>query len=140
MRHVKLVLPALVLAAALPLLSGHGGEPKDDGPMNPRVSRLMRQKLSHSQKVLEGVATGDCKMIADNAEELIAISKEAEWRVLKTPSYEIHSDDFRRAAEDLVKTAKNRNLDATAINYVDLTLTCVKCHKYVREERMVRRD
>jgi hypothetical protein len=97
-------------------------------------------KLSYSHKVLEGVATRDFKMIADNAEELIAVSKGAEWKVLKTPSYEIHSNDFRRTAEDLIKNARDKNLDAAALNYVDLTLTCVKCHKYVREEKMVRRD
>ena len=27
------------------------------------------------------------------------------------------------------------NLDACALSYVDMTLTCVKCHKYVRETR-----
>src|SRR5262249_49907270 len=99
----------------------------------------MRRKLQRAQKVLEGVALKDFEMIAQNAEELVAICKEAQWKVLKPPRYEIYSGDFRRNAEALIANAKDKNLDAAALSYVDLTLTCVKCHKHVREVRMVRR-
>jgi hypothetical protein len=100
----------------------------------------MKRKLQQSQKVLEGVALNDFDLIAKHAEELIAVSKEAQWKVLKTPQYDIYSTDFRRSAEALVKNAKDRNLDAAALSYVELTMTCVKCHKHVREVRMVRAD
>ena len=105
-----------------------------------KVAKLMRRKLAQSQKVLEGVALNDFKMIQRHAEELIEISKKAEWRVLKTPAYEVYSNDFRRIAGALVENAKKKNLDAAALSYVELTLTCVKCHKHVREVRMTRLD
>jgi hypothetical protein len=101
---------------------------------------LMHRKLNNAQKVLEGVAMKDFNKINAGAEELIAISKEAEWKVLKTPRYELLSEDFRRNAEALVQNAKDKNLDAAALSYVDMTLACVKCHKHVREVRMVRLD
>ena len=41
---------------------------------------------------------------------------------------------------ELIKNAEDRNLDAAALSYVDLTLTCVKCHKHVREVRKVELD
>ena len=100
----------------------------------------MRKKLTHSQKVLEGIAVGDFKLIENNAEELIVISKKASWKVLNTPSYEMFGNEFRRTAETLIKNAKEKNIDAAALNYVDLTLTCVKCHKYVREVRQAGLD
>jgi hypothetical protein len=128
----SLPLAVALAAVALPL-AGHGGEP--DG-----VEGLMRRKLDRSQKVLEGIATGNLKQVAKNSEELIALSKEAGWRVLRTPRYELYSDEFQRAAEDLIKHSKAKNLDAAALSYVDLTLTCVKCHKYVREVRTTRLD
>jgi hypothetical protein len=103
------------------------------------VKELMQQKLKHSQKVLEGVATGNFEEISKHAEELVILSKEAEWKVVKTPRYETYSNDFRRNAEALIQSAKEKNLDAAALAYVDLTLNCVKCHKYVREVRMTRR-
>jgi hypothetical protein len=135
MNRMKTIVAALVIAA-LPLVNGHGDEKKGQE----KVPELMQRKLANSQKVLEGVATGDFKMIAKHAEELIQISKEAEWKVIKTAQYEVHSNDFRRTAETLVKNAKDKNLDAAALTYVELTLGCVKCHKYVREVRMAKRD
>jgi hypothetical protein len=129
----KMTLVVMVLAVGTMALNGHGREPN-------KVSELMQRKLERSQKVLEGVATNDFDKIAKNAEELIAISKAVEWRVIKTPKYELYSNEFQRAADNLVKNAKDKNLDAAALSYVELTLDCVKCHKYVREVRMVRLD
>ena len=95
----------------------------------------MKRKLTNSQKVLEGIALNDFDKISNHAEQLILISKQAEWKVMKTPQYEMFSNDFRRSAEELVDKAKQKNIDGAAFSYVDLTLTCVKCHKYVRESR-----
>lgn len=132
MRKVRTVLVVLLLLA-LASVGGQGEEPK-------KVSELMRRKLEGSQKVLEGLATNDPKLIAKHAEELIAISKAAEWKVIKTARYELHSNDFRRTAETLMQNAKDKNLDAAALSYVELTLSCLRCHKYVREVRMTRHD
>ena len=131
MRRLMLAVASLALLAALPALSGHGaGQTK--------LNALMRRKLDNAQKVLAGVATNDFKAVRKHGEELIDISKEAEFKVLRTPRYELLAEDFRRNAEALIKNAKAENLDAAALSYVDLTLTCVKCHKHVREERMTR--
>jgi hypothetical protein len=131
MRNVTVFLAFVALLAGIPTLSGHDQEPT-------KVQQLMLKKLEHAQKVLAGVATGDFKMMATNAEELMQISKLAEWRVVKTPRYELHSNEFRRAAESLIQEANNKNVDASALAYVEMTLACVKCHKYVREVRMSR--
>jgi hypothetical protein len=134
MKQVKWITAA-VLLVGLVTLAGHGQEPDKD-----KVSGLMKRKLVSSQKVLEGLAVIDFKTIAQHAEELIAISKEAEWKVIKTPRYELFSNDFRRTADELVKYANEKNVDAAALSYVELTLTCVKCHKHVRESRWAKRD
>jgi hypothetical protein len=131
MKRVTFVLMVLGLLVGLPGMSGHGEEPT-------KVNDLMQKKLLQSQKVLEGIALNDFDKIGKHAEELIRISKMAEWRVLKTPRYELYSNEFQRNADDLVKKAKEKNLDAATLSYVELTLTCVKCHKYVRETREVR--
>jgi cytochrome c556 len=112
----------------------------DDLDKPSKTAELMRKKLKHSQGVLEGIALNDFDKIADNADHLITISQQAEWVVVKTPQYEMFSNQFRRSAQSLVKNAKTKNLDGAALDYVELTMTCVKCHKYVRETRGVRRD
>jgi len=107
---------------------------------SPKVVDLMRKKLTHAQKVLEGIALNNFDQIGRSAEELILISKSAEWRVINSPQYEVHSNAFRRAAEGLIEKAKDKNVDGAALAYVDLTLACVKCHKYVRDTRMTALD
>jgi len=126
-------LAALALVLLLPALKSHGQDDKI-------LHDLMQRKLQQAQKLLEGIAINDLDKVARSAEELIEISKAAEWRVVKTPRYELHSNEFRRIAENVVTAAKEKNLDGAALGYVELTLTCVKCHKYVREVRTTRFD
>jgi hypothetical protein len=131
-KRILYLLTALVLLLGVPFAGTSADKDK--------VPELMHRKLVKAQKVLEGIAIKDFDIIAKNAEELIAISKEAEWKVITTPRYELYSNEFRRTADALIGNAKERNLDAAALSYVDMTLTCVKCHKHVREVKMVRLD
>jgi hypothetical protein len=138
-RKVRFVLTLLALFAVVPSLSGH--DSKDKRGVEPKkVSELMRKKLEYAQKVLEGIALNDFNKIAEQAGELIEVSKATEWRVVKTPQYEVHSNQFRRAVEGLIEKAKEKNVDGAALSYVELTMSCVKCHKHVREVRMTRLD
>jgi hypothetical protein len=133
MTRCQYTMFATLLAAAIPALSGHTQAPD-------KVGELMKKKLTFSQKVLEGIALNDPDKIANSASELILISQKAEWMVMESPQYKLHSNDFRRAAETMVMQAKAKNVDGAALAYVELTLTCVKCHKHVREVRMTRAD
>ena len=110
---------------------------KDDPDKKVR-NVLMQAKLKSAQKVLEGVAVGDFALIERNAEELVIISKKAEWQILKTPDYVRFSEEFRRHADVLGEQAKKRNLDGAALAYVQITMDCVNCHKHVREVRIAR--
>jgi hypothetical protein len=131
MKRLLGIVVILVLCATVTSLNGLGKESKKDS--------LMRKKLTHSQKVLEGIALGNFKTIARHAEDLIDISKAAEWKAVSTARYKVYSNDFRRVAETLIEKAKEKNLDGAALAYMELTLSCVKCHKHVREVRMVKR-
>ena len=137
MKKMPTILCMLIALGGIPLIRIIGQEPPKK---EADVKELMQHKLKHSQKILEAIATNDFDNLSKHADELIILSKEAEWKVIKTPRYETYSNDFRRNAEALVQSAKEKNLDAAALAYVDLTLNCVKCHKHVREVRMTRRD
>jgi hypothetical protein len=121
----------IFFAAACIGLIGMAGAP-GQGLESKKLAQLMRAKLSHSQKVLEGLAIGDFDKIAENAEELIRISKNVEWQVEKSPRFEIDSSEFRRAVETLLQRAREKNLDGTTLGYVEMTLSCVRCHKHAR--------
>jgi hypothetical protein len=128
-----MLLALLALLALVPALSGDGRKPE-------KASDLMRKKLTNAQSILEGIAVSDFDKITKGGEELIEISKKVEWKVHKTPRYEVRSNEFRRAVEDMLEKAKEKNLDGVTLSYMDMTLTCVKCHKYCREVRTTRRD
>jgi cytochrome c556 len=100
------------------------------------VRQFMRKKLVHSQKILEGITTDDLETVAKHSQDLSLLSLEASWQVLQTPDYLQHSIEFRRAADALTEAAKKRNSDGAALAYLDVTMKCVTCHKYVRGVRM----
>ena len=49
MKIAYLLLAGLAMFACIPVLSG-------DGPKDNKVQQLMKKKLQHSQRVLEGIA------------------------------------------------------------------------------------
>jgi hypothetical protein len=102
-------------------------------PKSDPKATLMQRKLQQSQKLLEGLALSDFDKIAAATAELAQIRKEAAWMVLKTPDYETFSMEFSRQIDAAAKAAKAKNIDAAVLAYMDMTLTCVKCHKHVRE-------
>jgi hypothetical protein len=102
------------------------------------LSKLMIEKLDSSKTLLEGIALADFNKISRSADSLIQLSKTAEWFVYKTPRYELYSNEFRREAESVVQKAKDKNLDGVTLAYFNLTMSCVRCHQYVREVRDAR--
>ncbi|MBM4071775.1 MAG: hypothetical protein FJ271_23045 [Planctomycetes bacterium] len=102
------------------------------------LDKLMYGKLASSKAVFEGIALADFNKISGSAEKLIQISKMAEWAVFKTPQYELYTNEFRRAAGVIGQKARNKNLDGVALAYFDMTMSCIRCHQYVREVREAR--
>ena len=105
-----------------------------------QVGDFMRLKLDHSQKVLEGIVLEDYEMISKNAQKLSLLSQASNWQVLQTEEYLQHSGEFRRAADAVSAAAKEKNIDGATLAYMEMTLKCVNCHKYVRDSRQVRLD
>src|SRR5262249_34408251 len=145
MKKTAFLVAVLAFGFSVPLMSSHGDDAKKrdrEKPQEPdgKIKELMRRKLTHAQKVLEGIALNDFDPIAKHARELRRLSETAEWKVFPTPQYLLHSNEFQRAAEKLIADARDKNLDGAALAYVELTLNCVRCHKYVREVRMTPGD
>lgn len=133
---MKRLLIAVAAIACLALLMTNGGTAENEDP----VQAFMRAKLTHSKEVLEGLTLEDFDRIAKHGQELSLLSQAAAWNVLQTPEYKQHSLEFRRSADSLTKAAKNKNLDGAALAYVDVTLKCINCHKYVRGVRTAQRQ
>lgn len=94
---------------------------------------LMRQKLEYSQKLLGALAVADFAGITSSAEVLHHISLEARWTHPHSPEYAQLGDEFRNSLTRLVASSENHNIDGAALNFMQVILTCVQCHKVVRE-------
>jgi hypothetical protein len=98
-------------------------------------AEFMREKLNFSKDVLEGLALEQYATIEKGAKALKKLSEAAEWEVATIPSvtdYVMLTTDFQRHADELVKQAKAKNIDAATLAYVKLTMSCVQCHKFIR--------
>jgi len=121
------------------LAAGFGSDPPSKKtPAENSKSSIMQRKLLQAQKLLEGLVQSDFSKMQAAADELAILRQKAEWMALKTRDYELFTSDFQRNIEAMQKAAKNKNLDAATLAYVDMTFTCVRCHKYVREEGTAR--
>lgn len=120
-----------VLVVALATFTGQGQAA--DKKAQSVDSSLMRQKLDHAQKLLEAISLGDYDRMITHSHELQRISLEARWSQPHSPSYAQYGDEFRSALDHLVASAQKQSIDGAALNYVQVILTCVQCHKVVRE-------
>jgi len=132
----------LILALALITLFAGDATLPGQSKVQPRPSRahdeLMVAKLKHAKLLLEGIALADFKKIQRSAEELIQLSKTAEWRAGRSPRYQMFTNEFARAGEAIVQKAGARNIDGVTLHYFELTMSCVRCHQYLREVRDAR--
>lgn len=120
---------AVVLAlAAADSLAQTAARPEPD-----KVALFMRAKLAHADHVLEGLAVEDFEMIERAAQELSLASLDSNWQVLQTEDYVRQSAEFRRSCDALKKAAQEKNLDGATLAWLEVTLKCVQCHKYVRD-------
>lgn len=105
---------------------------------DPVTSEIMEQKLQHAQFILRGIAKQDFALVQTNAQQLVKLSQLSGWQARQTPEYELFSLEFRRHAEELVRAAKSKNVDAATLAYTQLTFTCVSCHKLIRGDGATR--
>ena len=130
---VTLVAAAVVMPALMPSRPPLAAQEPTVGDKPNDVALFMRAKLGHSQHVMEGLALADYELIERGAHDLALASHASSWQVLQTEDYARQSREFRRACESLRAAAKDKNLDGAALAWMEVTLKCIQCHKYVRD-------
>jgi hypothetical protein len=98
-----------------------------------KLSKFMREKLSSSQLVLEGLMVEDYGMMQKGARKMIEMSNATEWQVIEGPVFARQSEEFRSAAQQVIKFSKEKNIDGASLSYLHLTMTCIACHKKVNK-------
>lgn len=137
LRHAEVLLCLLgAVAGSLWLAGSPPTSAAEDPPKkNSLNQKFMRVKLGDAKDVLQGLATEDFKMIEKGADHLRMMSQATEWNVIAGPEYLQHSAEFRRCCDELIKRARKRNIDACALAHLQLTMSCINCHQFVRSTR-----
>jgi cytochrome c556 len=131
MRNICLAMSLLSAAIfSMWVITGLSAPPKVND-----VQNFMQVKLEDSKKVLEGLTTENFDLIVKNSQAMSLLSEDTLWQVLQTPEYNQRSADFRRITDRLTDAARKKSLDGAALAYVELTMNCIECHKYVRDQR-----
>jgi hypothetical protein len=140
---MKKFKPVLIIAAMTILtVPTHPHDARGQGP-DPRVltddvhtkaSIWMQHKLGASQSILEGMTRGDYEKIAQNAKGMQVMGYLESWIRANTPEYkaQLHAFDYANGA--IVRAAHEKNLDGVTLAYTQLTISCVQCHKIVRDK------
>ncbi|WLD11367.1 hypothetical protein [Planctellipticum variicoloris] len=133
------VLGLAVAVAASGAADELKSKPKSDrapGAADAKLRQFMREKLKHSQDVLDGLCTEDLELVEKSATKLVEMSQASDWVVIQGPVYAQHSAEFREACEQMGKMAKDNNQDGASLAYLRVTMSCMSCHKFVRSVRI----
>ena len=118
-------LLALLLVLALPLRA-------QDEPAK-KSSIWMKEKVRASQAILTGLASADFQAIGRNAAAMDVIQYLEKWQRADSPGYRTQLQLFELANRELIRAAREKNIDAAALAFNQLTVSCVNCHKIVRD-------
>lgn len=102
----------------------------------PALKSVMREKLGHSQQLLDAVVTSRWAPLEEHALALKRVTERPAWMVLQSPEYGKDTARFVRALDDLLEAARRKDLDQTPAAYNALTLSCVQCHRHVARMRL----
>jgi hypothetical protein len=123
------------LAIALSL--GDATRAKAADPKGEKLRPFMRQKLKHAQVLIEGLANEDFVLISDNARILRKLATDAQWRISPNLKYIKYSDEFAAITEELERRANEKDLNGATLSYIRLTINCVDCHRFVRDDHIL---
>jgi len=103
-----------------------------------RTGRLMREKLQHSQRILQALTTSDWALLQREAQALTSVTKNPTWVELITPELRPYTGAFQKALADLTSAADRRDYDSAGASYTALTSSCFGCHKHVMNLRIAK--
>lgn len=133
MRNTLTILSVALIALAALAVRGDDQPSKPAGGQEKAPSLWMKQKLVASQTILAALTRADYDAIEKNANAMLDVGFLEKWIRAGTPNYRTLMNDFQYANKSLVQAAKEKNLDAATVAYLQLIFSCVNCHRLVRD-------
>ncbi|QDT11895.1 hypothetical protein [Stieleria marina] len=93
----------------------------------------MQKKLDYSSGILKGLALSDFKLIETSAQQMRVLNKVEGFARSRNKNYRLHLRSFERVTDEVIRHAKNQNVDGVALAYNHLTVSCIRCHQSLRK-------
>jgi hypothetical protein len=133
-RLVNVSVGAFCLGGAVLLAVGTAAA-QQPGEKSQPTSFWMQKKLEYSQNILSGLVTSDCDKIVANAQSMRNLSKIEGFVRGQTPGYRTQLHLFEESADEIIRQAKKDNVEGATLAFAQLTVSCVNCHKHLRETK-----
>jgi hypothetical protein len=95
----------------------------------------MKKKLEYSQNIMAGLTESDFEKVRTNAEAMSFLGYLEKWARGDRPDYKKQVGFFDFANQGLIRQAKEKNINGATLAYNLLTVSCVQCHKIVRDAK-----
>lgn len=93
----------------------------------------MNVKLVESQKLFAALAQADFPTLLESGQRLKAVSGLEGFVRRKTPGYRTQLKTFEFSVDEILRQAEAENIEGVTLGFQQLTLSCVHCHKQLRE-------
>ncbi len=93
----------------------------------------MNVKLVESQKLFAALAQADFSAISESGQRLKSVSALEGFVRRKTPGYLTQLKTFEYSVSEILLHAEKENIEGVTLGFQQLTLSCVNCHKQLRE-------
>ena len=93
----------------------------------------MDVKLEESQAIFAAMTTADYEAIVKSAETLKTLSRVEGFVRRKNPKYRTQLRSFEFATREIEYHGKRENIEGVVLGFNQLTLSCVNCHKQLRD-------
>ena len=97
----------------------------------------MQAKLAGSQQILADLTHADLESVAKDARRLQVMSHLEKWltssELAEISEYRGQLNAFEFSTKELIRHADDGEIDGALDAYVDMTRSCVECHKLLRD-------
>jgi hypothetical protein len=119
--------------AAIVLLASAASATAQDPRKDDEASPWMKRKLELSQRVFAGLAAGDYDAIGESARTMENLNRIELFIRGRNDDYRTQLRAFQFANRELIRAADAKNLDRATLAFQQMTLSCVNCHKQLRD-------
>ncbi len=134
MKHYLFTMSTVIAALAALLVGSSIGQEKKPAKRE-QASVWMEKKLEFSQSILVALTQANFAEIERNAENMNFVGHLEKWTRGVQPDYKRQVVYFEFANQELIRHAKEKNIDGATLAFNQLTTSCVQCHKIVRDSK-----